>query len=59
MNYHVKKHSNFLRQDKRRLDKLKKIGLKKDTVFDVLKNQMKGHKLNGIAHANAETCRAS
>lgn len=24
MNYNVKKHSNFLKQDKRRLDKLKK-----------------------------------
>lgn len=29
MNYNVKKHPNFLKQDKRRLDKLKKIGLKK------------------------------
>lgn len=34
MNYNVKKHSNFLKQDKRRLDKLEKIDLK-NTVFDV------------------------
>lgn len=58
MNYNVKKYSNFLKQDKRRLDNLEKMDLK-NTVFDVEKNQMKDHKLNGIAQANAETCRAS
>lgn len=39
------------------------MDLKNGTVFDVFffffKNQIKGHKLNGIAFVNAETCRAS
>lgn len=37
MNYNVKKHSNFLKQDKRRLHKLKKMDLKKIQYLMFLK----------------------
>lgn len=38
------------------------MDLRNGTVFDVFfffLNQIKGHKLDGIAFVNAETCRAS
>lgn len=59
MNYNGREYSNFLKQEKRKQVELGKMDLKMAQYLMYKKNQIKGHKLNGIAFVNAETCSAS